>query len=151
MPTCHDAPSAAAAPRNAASSPPGGFETILLVEDEAAVRVLVKSILERAGYRVIAAPDPVEALRESELFEGEVHLLLTDVVMPKMNGRKLADVLSSLRPSIRVMYMSGYAEDAITHQGALDPGTVFLQKPLSTETLLQRIRDVLEAAVAGAS
>jgi two-component system, cell cycle sensor histidine kinase and response regulator CckA len=137
----------APAPRAAPTAKPTGSETILLVEDEAQVRALLRGILVRAGYRVLDPPDPEEALRDSERFAGEIHLLVTDVVMPKMNGRQLAERVTSRRAETRVLYLSGYAEGIIAHHGVLDPGVSFLRKPVTPEALLQRVREVLDSPV----
>jgi PAS domain S-box-containing protein len=122
----------------------GGKETILLVEDEANLRRLVRGFLQRQGYRVIEAEDGQGALEAASEHVGPIHLLLTDVVMPDMNGRELARKLSVLHPRTRVVYMSGYTENAIHHNGALEAGVVFLQKPFTEEALTQKVREVLE-------
>jgi PAS domain S-box-containing protein len=122
-----------------------GSETILLVEDEDAVRSLVRGLLEKEGYQVLEASRPSEALALNEQHEGRIHLILSDVVMPQMNGPQLAEKLVSMRPDTRVLYMSGYTDNAIIHYDILDQGTPFLQKPFSHETLAHKVREVLDA------
>jgi len=121
-----------------------GTETILLVEDEAAVRLLLRDILESNGYIVLEASRAAEALEASERHGGPIQLLLTDVVMPDISGRKLADRLKTLRPEAKVLYMSGYTDTAIVQHGLLEPGVAFLQKPFTPEALSRRVREVLD-------
>ena len=120
-----------------------GSGTILLVEDEEAVRDLVQSILVGQGYEVIAADSPWQAEEVAGSFSGDIHLLLTDVVMPGTSGRELATKIMARRPNIRVLYMSGYTENVVTSGGLLEEGLAFLQKPFSPSALLHKIRDVL--------
>ncbi len=122
-----------------------GSETVLVVEDQDDVREFVREILGGYGYRVLDACDPTEALLIAERLTEPLHLLLADVVMPQMNGRELADRLTSLRPELKVLYMSGYAETAIVHHGRLDPGTVFIQKPFTPAALAGKVRALLDA------
>jgi two-component system cell cycle sensor histidine kinase/response regulator CckA len=121
-----------------------GWETILLVEDEEAVRLLAFTVLRKNGYQVLLAADPEAALSICDEIEGPIHLLLTDVVMPGMSGRELADRLTSRYPDLKVLYISGYAENAISHHGLLDPGINFLAKPFNPGTLANRVRRVLD-------
>ena len=123
-----------------------GSETILLAEDEILVRDLVQTILRSHGYAVVEARDGVDALEVVRKFGGVIHLLLTDVGMPRMGGRELAMRIAPLRPGIRVLYMSGYTETAIVHEGELDVGTVFLQKPFRPEALLRKVREILDSS-----
>ena len=122
---------------------PMGTETILLVEDAEIVRNLTRKVLETSGYRVLEANSPGAALRICEEYQGAIDLLLTDVVMPDMSGRELANRLAAMRPSMQVLYMSGYTEDAIIHHGVLQEGINFIQKPFSPGELAQKVREVL--------
>jgi len=124
---------------------PRGSETILLVEDDELVRNLATRLLEQQGYRVLKATNGQEALRVAKEHVGEtIHLLLSDIVMPQMGGKELSDWLKISRPNVKVLYTSGYADDAIVHHGVLDPGTHFLQKPFSLKTLSHKVREVLD-------
>jgi two-component system cell cycle sensor histidine kinase/response regulator CckA len=123
---------------------PRGTETILLVEDDAQLRNMARAILLRLGYRVLDAADGVEALKLIEQERGEIQLLLTDVVMPHMNGRELARRLADTRPLTKVLYMSGYTDNAIVHNGILDHGVAYLQKPLTPDALARKVRQVLD-------
>jgi two-component system cell cycle sensor histidine kinase/response regulator CckA len=122
-----------------------GTETILLVEDEEAVRTLARTILERYGYKVLDAANGDEALRIAQEFDGNmIHLMLTDVVMPGMSGRELTDRLISLHPKMKVIYMSGYTDNAIVNHGVLEQRVNYIQKPFTSDTLAQKVRDVLD-------
>ncbi|HEX2877829.1 MAG TPA: response regulator, partial [Polyangiaceae bacterium] len=121
-------------------------ETVLLVEDEDQVRAVIRAILTRAGYVVVEASNGDDALRLAKSASAPIHLLLTDVVMPGMGGRELAERMSKLLPTLKVLYMSGYTDDAIVHHGVLEAGISFYQKPVTPQALLQRVRDVLEAS-----
>jgi two-component system cell cycle sensor histidine kinase/response regulator CckA len=122
-----------------------GKETILLVEDEASVRSFAARVLHGHGYTLLEAVNGDEALRLAQEHAGEeIHLLLTDVVMPKMGGKELADRLKILWPDIRVLFTSGYTDNAIVQHGVLNPGIHFLQKPFSPEALARKVREVLE-------
>ena len=124
---------------------PRGAETILLVEDEQAVRGLAARILRELGYTIIEASNGEEAmLISAQRATGDIHLLLTDVVMPQMSGRLLTDMIRTARPEIRILYSSGYTDNALVHHGALEPGTAFLQKPFSPSTLARKVREVLD-------
>jgi CheY-like chemotaxis protein len=123
-----------------------GDETILLVEDEYQVRRTLERVLVAAGYRVHVAADGEEALRFCESSEQPIHLLLTDVVMPKMTGKQLVERLAEVNKSIpRVLYMSGYTADTILHHGVLHDGIEFIPKPLTPLAILTKIREVLDA------
>ncbi|MGC8494170.1 MAG: PAS domain S-box protein [Syntrophobacteraceae bacterium] len=122
-----------------------GAETILLVEDEESILALGKAILERHGYTVLAARNPTDALSLARSHSDSVHLLITDVVMPEMNGRELRDRLQGLQYEFKCIYMSGYTANVIAHHGVLDEGIEFLQKPFSVRTLTEKVRDVLDA------
>jgi two-component system cell cycle sensor histidine kinase/response regulator CckA len=131
--------------REEAASFPRGSETILLVEDEESVRDLANRLLKQQGYTVLEAANGQEALRVAKEHVGEtIHLLLADIVMPQMGGKELADWLKISRPNVKVLYMSGYADNAIVHHGVLDPGTHFLQKPFSLKALSSKVREVLD-------
>ena len=123
---------------------PGGTETILVVEDEKIVLDLSGEILQMLGYTALMASSPAEALAICEEYTNRIHLLLTDVVLPQMDGRSLFDRLAIERPDMQVLYVSGYADNAIVHQGVLDPGVHFLQKPFSAHTLACKVRQVLD-------
>jgi two-component system cell cycle sensor histidine kinase/response regulator CckA len=140
-----DAPVLAAPAPAAAVPTPGGAETILLVEDEETLRGLARETLEAAGYRVLAAGDAEEALRVAREYSGPVHLLLTDVIMPGVNGAELARQLLEERPDMRVIFASGYTDDILKHRGASAHGNSFLQKPYGTAALETMVREILDA------
>lgn len=121
-----------------------GHETVLLVEDEPAILALGTKMLDRLGYQTLAASTPGEALNLAREHSGEIHLLITDVVMPEMNGRDLARNLLSLYPNLKRLFMSGYTANVIAHQGVLDEGVNFLQKPFSFRELSAKVREALE-------
>jgi PAS domain S-box-containing protein len=140
------APAAVAVPPSARR---GGNETILLVEDEKSIRVTARLFLEALGYTVLAAADPEEALRLAAA-AGEIHLLITDVIMPGLSGRDLAQRLTALRPALRCLFMSGYTADTIAARGILDEGMYFLAKPFTRNNLAAKVRDVLESSTSAA-
>jgi len=125
--------------------PRPGTERVLLVEDEPEVRRLVERLLTMQGYSVLAAPGPTEALAAARAGDGPIDVLVTDVVMPGMNGRELARALATRVPGLRVLYMSGYTDAAITQHGILEPGTAFLSKPFTPDALARKLREVLDA------
>lgn len=127
-----------------------GTETILLVEDEPAVRSAVQRSLEGAGYTVLVAETPGDAMLLAERHEGEIHLVLTDVVMPRLSGKELVGRLAGIRPGLRVLYMSGYTANAVVHGGVVDPGVHFISKPFTIEDLLRAVRRALESPASGA-
>ena len=124
---------------------PRGSETILLAEDQKELRELIRQMLEMNGYTVIAASDGLEAIEICKRHEAPIHLMLSDVVMPQMGGRELAQRLATVRPDMKVLYMSGYTSNAIVHHGILDPGTLFIQKPFTPDSLARKVREVLDA------
>jgi two-component system cell cycle sensor histidine kinase/response regulator CckA len=120
-----------------------GTGTILLAEDEEMVRTLARQVLEMYGYQVLEAADGGAALLICESHKEGIHLLLTDVVMPEMSGPELADRLAQLRPETKVLFMSGYTDDTIVHQGVLDEGTPFIQKPFAPDDLARKVKEML--------
>jgi len=131
-------------PAGAVRPPTGGRETILLVEDEDQVRKVALTILRQLGYHVLEAATPAEALSHCVGHKGRIDMLLTDVVMPRMSGREVADRVAILRPGLVVLYMSGYTDDAVLHHGVLDADMAFVQKPLTPALLGRKVRDVLD-------
>ncbi|HZD54701.1 MAG TPA: ATP-binding protein, partial [Candidatus Aquicultoraceae bacterium] len=131
-------------PGKPAHSGEKGWETLLLAEDEDLVRELARTILVEKGYRILEARNGREAVGIALRHEGPIHMLVTDVVMPQMSGRELARRMERIRPGIRVLYMSGYTENAIVHHGVLDSGTAFVQKPFRIETFLRTVREELD-------
>ena len=121
-----------------------GSETILVVEDDSSVRNLTKTILRRCKYNILSAADGQEALKIAREFQGRIDLVLTDVIMPEMNGRVMVEFMSEIRPGIKVLYMSGYTDNAIVHHGVLDSEANFIGKPFTLDTLLKRVREVLD-------
>jgi CheY-like chemotaxis protein len=124
---------------------PEGTETLLVVEDDELVRDLIDEVLSPLGYRVLSTASGDEALKTSDSFPRHVDLLLTDVVMPGMNGRQLAEVMRTRRPGIKVLFMSGYTQDALSTQGILEPGVALIHKPLRPRMLARQIRQVLDS------
>jgi len=124
---------------------PRGVETLLVVEDEAEVRALVRDALAMTGYKVLEAADGRAALRIAEEEAGDIHLLVTDVVMPGLNGAQVADRIKASHPETRVLYMSGYTDDRIGHHGVLTPGTILLSKPFTPDALARKVREALDA------
>jgi len=128
----------------ASAGAPQGEETILLVEDYTEIREMLQEILQLHGYTVLTAANGQEALRSSERHEGTIQLLLTDVIMPGMSGRELADHVTRKRPSMKVLFMSGYTEDELGQHGLLDPGVTLLRKPFLPEALVEKVREILD-------
>jgi CheY-like chemotaxis protein len=135
---------AASLPEQAPACPAArGNETVLLVEDEPAILKMTRTMLERLGYAVLAASTPGEAIRLAREYPGPIGLLMTDVIMPEMNGRDLAKNLLSLYPDLKRLFMSGYTADVIAHRGVLDEGVQFIQKPFSVKDLRKKLREAL--------
>ncbi len=149
LPVAEEAPAEARAER-AASRTPTGTETILLVEDETRVRKLIVDVLHSRGYTVLEATRGEEAMRVSQAYEGPIHLALLDVVMPEMSGPDFYRQIEPLRPELRVLYISGYTDEAILHHGISESGAAFLQKPFLPDALARKVRDVLDAGAGDA-
>jgi CheY-like chemotaxis protein len=124
---------------------PRGSETLLLVEDEDGVRALSRHVLQGCGYTVLEARDGFEAVRVAGQHQGRIDLLLTDVVMPRMGGREAAERLAGLHPGVKVLFLSGYTDDAVVRHGILEAEVAFLQKPFSPAALARRVREVLDS------
>jgi CheY-like chemotaxis protein len=134
----------AAAPAGTDAGYARGHETVLLVEDEEVVRRLAQRGLESCGYRVLSAPNGEEAVRLFGEHE-DIHLVITDVVMPKLSGREMVERLRGRQPNLRVLYMSGYTDDAVVLSGGVNEGTNFIQKPFTMRALAQKVRAMLDA------
>jgi CheY-like chemotaxis protein len=146
-------PEIAAAPESTpvtrkTASPRGRGETILMVEDENSIRVTCGEFLNTLGYKVLVAETPGEALKLLAAHPGDIHLLLTDVIMPEMDGKQLAERIGALKPDIRVVFMSGYTDDVVVERSGLDEGVHFLAKPFSRDDLARKLRQVLDSASA---
>jgi CheY-like chemotaxis protein len=127
------------------AEPPGSRgETVLLVEDEAVILHVGQAMLEALGYRVLTADTPGKALQQMRARSGEIDLVLTDVVMPEMNGRELAERLLDIKPGLKCLFASGYTADVIARDGVLEEGVVFIQKPFSIKHLAAKVREALE-------
>jgi DNA-binding NtrC family response regulator len=137
-----------AAPRvsvnEGASAAGGESNTLLLVEDESGIRELTSELLASWGYEVLVARNGVEALEISGKHRGTIHLMVTDVVMPHMNGRDLAERMRQMRPEIKVIYMSGYTDNLVLQGGMVEEGSDFIQKPFTADTLARRVRAALQ-------
>ena len=143
VPSALEPPRARTPPKEAA----GGSETVLLVEDEPVVRELAVATLREKGYTVVEAVNGAEGLRMARQHSGKIDLVLTDVVMPVMGGKEMADALRTSHPDTKILFTSGYSQDAMGHHGVLRPGVVFLQKPYITATLARKVREVLDEGV----
>ena len=121
----------------------GGTETILLVEDEESVRQLVRDTLTAKGYQVLEAENGESGMAAAARYQGKIDLVITDVVMPGMGGREMVKRLIESRPGTKVLYLSGYTEDAIVNDGSFEKGTAFLQKPFTLQSLSRKVREVL--------
>jgi two-component system cell cycle sensor histidine kinase/response regulator CckA len=141
---CLEQPAGAAPLSTADLQSPRGSETILLAEDEAGVRCLAQTVLEASGYTVLVACHGQEALELARQHQGALQLLVTDVIMPQVNGRRLADLLRAFHPQVKVLYLSGYTPEAIGRHGVLEGGMPFLQKPFTPMTLARKVREVLD-------
>ena len=144
--TRHEGKAAKIQGESTAETPPGRGETVLLVEDDLALLNLAEKILDGLGYTVLSANSPNEAMGLAEKTAGEIHLLVTDVIMPEMNGHELAKRLQSLNPNLKCVFMSGYSADTIAHHGVLDERVQFIQKPFSRKDLATIVRKVLDEA-----
>ncbi len=140
-----DQPIELPAPTPAARETPRGTETVLLVEDDEAVRALARKMLAAHGYTILAAPSGADALELAASHAGPIHLLVTDVVLPGISGRELAARFESVRPGLKVLYTSGYTDEAVVHHGVLDAGIAFLQKPFSSGSLARKVRETLDS------
>jgi CheY-like chemotaxis protein len=129
-----------------AETPKGHGETMLLVEDEPVILDVSREMLEQLGYAVLIASTPGEALRIARDHAAEIQMLITDVVMPEMNGRDLANLIGDIKPGLKCLFISGYTANVIAHHGILDPGIHFIQKPFSMEHLAAKVREVLDDA-----
>jgi CheY-like chemotaxis protein len=144
LPSTEEVQAAATTP--ARREAPPGSELVLLVEDEPEVRALATEYLERAGYTVLGAGHPADALALAQGSRAPIDVVVTDVVMPGMTGRVLVERLRAARPDIAVLYMSGYTDGTTDHEGLLEPTTVFLPKPFTAQLLLAKVREALAAA-----
>jgi CheY-like chemotaxis protein len=147
LPTVTDAPEPAVA-KGLDIGYARGHETVLVAEDQAGVRNLAQRVLERCGYRVLAAEGGEEALQVAREYQGEIHLLLTDVVMPGKSGPELVKALRPLRPDTAVVYMSGYTDDQLEHHGVLDADVILIEKPFTAKRLTGTVRSVLDGQTA---
>jgi DNA-binding NtrC family response regulator len=146
-----DQPAEVSAAEKRFPSVPQGTETILLVEDDAQLRRLSSSVLTQCGYNVLTAGNPEDGLAICKANHHDIRLLVTDVVMPRMNGRQLAEQILQICPKLRVLYISGYTNNAIVHYGVLDSGLWFLPKPFTLSALAAKVREVLDADTSTAS
>jgi two-component system cell cycle sensor histidine kinase/response regulator CckA len=149
LPLAHGAVAEKPLPPHVLAPPAGGLgETILLVEDDPQVRAVVGKMLESLEYRVLPAGGGEDALALAEAFDGPIDLLVSDLVMPGLGGRQVAERLRQSNPDTAVLYMSGYSDEAVVRRGVVDPNASFLQKPFATADLARRVREILEQRVA---
>jgi DNA-binding NtrC family response regulator len=134
----------AATLESTAEIPKGHGETVLLVEDEPVILDMSRAMLEQLGYVVLVAATPGDGLRQANAHADEIQLLITDVIMPEMNGRDLAKMIVDVKPGLKCLFISGYTADVIAHHGVLDPGVNFIQKPFSMKNLAAKVRDALD-------
>jgi PAS domain S-box-containing protein len=146
LPRQHASAEERASAAHSEKSIPTGNETILLVEDDPEILKMTRTMLEQKGYSVLSAVSPVSAIRIARARTDRIHLLITDVIMPEMNGRDLAEQVRGLFPEIKLLFMSGYTANVIVHQGMLNDGVAFLQKPFSINELAEKVREVLDTA-----
>ncbi|HTT67536.1 MAG TPA: PAS domain-containing protein [Gemmatimonadales bacterium] len=139
-----DAPVEEQEPSGEGADVPGGGEAVLVAEDDPAVRAIVADVLSQKGYRVMRAPDGQSALGMAGAHAGRIDLLITDLVMPGMTGRELAEALAAVRPGVRVLYISGYTDDAVVRHGVLEEGLAYLQKPFTPRALARKVREMLD-------
>ena len=144
LPRVEEVGTSSAAPAPAAAPAPRGTETVLVAEDEPPVRAIARQVLERQGYTVLEAATAERALDIAAQYSGAIHLLLTDVIMPGMNGQELATRLAHVRPETRVIFMSGYTDDAVMRHGVLQPGSTYMQKPFTPDAIARKVREVLD-------
>jgi signal transduction histidine kinase len=144
LPAADEAPAEVETPD--ADAPSGGGEMVLVVEDEPAIREVIRRILGRSGYEVLMTESPLDALDRAGSHDGPIDLLITDVVMPKMRGKDVAERIRQLRPNVKVLFMSGYARPVLTRSGSLEPGATLVEKPFSESVLLEAVRQVLDGA-----
>jgi two-component system cell cycle sensor histidine kinase/response regulator CckA len=149
LPRVEEAAESLLAAKNDGADRTAGTETILLVEDEAQLRELTRTVLTARGYSVVEAANPEEAERLAAEYGSKIELLLTDVIMPGISGRELAKRLAARNPAMRVLYMSGYTYNVIAQGGTLERGVAFLQKPFTPGVLVEKVREVLDAVVQG--
>ena len=148
LPAAEDSKQAEAAASEKTPAPDqGGSETILIAEDDLQVRNLALTVLKRKGYTVLSASNGAEALEKLKAHKGPVHLLLTDVIMPDSNGKELYKQIADIRPDIRVLYMSGYTDDALARHGIVDSRVNFIEKPFSVKFLAAKVRTVLDQSL----
>jgi hypothetical protein len=133
------------APAQGPAAPLGGNETVLLVEDEAALREFLREVLEASGYSTLVASDGAEALQIADAHAGPIAITVTDVIMPGMTGPQIVELVTQARPEMKVLYISGYSDESVVRHGLIGPGRAFLSKPFGPEALLRKLRESLDA------